>query len=60
MVRGTSFATPKYAYWDTDFKGVIEKQQIQKGTLDPPLFIYLRNSDRKTCLKEGSIVTLSS
>ena len=37
-----SFATPKYAFWDTDFKLVIKKQKTQTEFSPFPF----------TCLKE--------
>lgn len=53
-----SFATlQNCVLWDTDFKLLIKKPKIQKEPLSSP-FIYLIDSDRKACSRNG-ILTYS-
>lgn len=37
QVREAKFATPKYAFWETDFKLVNKEQKTQKEPLTIPL-----------------------
>ena len=52
-------STPKYAFWDINFKLVIKKYETQKVSLTFPSYLPQGIRIEETYLKEGS-VTLAS
>lgn len=52
--RYTLKGTKNSVFWDINFKRVIKKQNSRK-TFDPPPLPRLRDSDGKTCFREGTL-----